>query len=154
MHEQGWRLTPARPDDAGWMAELRAQVMRPDLERLGRYDETRVRRRFLGAYRPEGTRVVELDGERIGLIGVRPEVDATWIEHFYLPARVQGAGIGSAILASVLAEPGRGLPHRLQVLVGSRARRLYERAGFRPLGDDGVDLEMIRDAPGAASGLG
>jgi hypothetical protein len=26
--------------------------------------------------------VIEVDGERVGLIAVRPEADAQWIEHF------------------------------------------------------------------------
>lgn len=42
-------LRAALPGDASWIAELRAVVMRPDLERLGRYDATRVRQRFLDA---------------------------------------------------------------------------------------------------------
>jgi hypothetical protein len=44
------------------MAELRATVMRPDLERLNRYDSTRVRQRFLDAFAPEYTRVIQLGG--------------------------------------------------------------------------------------------
>ncbi len=37
-------LRPAVATDAAWIAELRAVVMRPDLERLGRFDPVRVRR--------------------------------------------------------------------------------------------------------------
>lgn len=36
-----WTYRPSLSTDAGWMAELRAQVMRPDLERLDRYDDRR-----------------------------------------------------------------------------------------------------------------
>ncbi|MFC8146136.1 GNAT family N-acetyltransferase [Streptomyces paradoxus] len=39
-------MRPARPADVEAIAELRAVVMRPDLERLGRYDEHRVRQRL------------------------------------------------------------------------------------------------------------
>ncbi|WP_350271581.1 hypothetical protein [Frondihabitans sucicola] len=52
MPSEAFRLRPATPDDAGWMAELRAVVMRPDLERLGRFDPARVRSRFLDGYSP------------------------------------------------------------------------------------------------------
>lgn len=41
-----WTLHPAEPDDIEQMAELRAVVMRPDPERLGRYAEHRVRPNF------------------------------------------------------------------------------------------------------------
>ncbi|QHC68399.1 GNAT family N-acetyltransferase [Rathayibacter sp. VKM Ac-2759] len=106
--------------------------MRPDLERLERYDAQRVRRRFLDGYRPERTRVIELDGEAVGCIAARVEDDAVWIEHFYLDPSVQGRGIGGAVLAQVLREEALGdRPFRLDVLRGSGARRLYERHGFR-----------------------
>ena len=41
-----WVLRSAEPGDVEVIAELRATVMRPDLERLGRFDEQRVRQRF------------------------------------------------------------------------------------------------------------
>ncbi|WP_327205491.1 MULTISPECIES: GNAT family N-acetyltransferase [unclassified Rathayibacter] len=100
-------LRPAALSDAAWIAELRAVVMRPDLERLGRYDAQRVRRRFLDGYRPEHTRIIELDGEAVGSIAARVEDDAVWIEHFYLATAVQGRGIGSAVLARVMREEVR-----------------------------------------------
>ncbi|WP_367882273.1 GNAT family N-acetyltransferase [Rathayibacter oskolensis] len=94
--------------------------MRPDLERLERYDAQRVRRRFLDGYRPERTRVIELDGEAVGCIAARVEDDAVWIEHFYLDPSVQGRGIGGAVLAQVLREEALGdRPFRLDVLRGA-----------------------------------
>ncbi len=38
-----WDFRASDSSDAHWMAELRAEVMRPDLERLDRYDAVRVR---------------------------------------------------------------------------------------------------------------
>lgn len=129
--EPGWALRPAAPADAAWIAELRAVVMRPDLERLDRYDEHRVRHRFLDGYRPERTRIVDVDGEPAGCIASRTEEDAVWIEHFYLSPAVQGRGVGGTVLARVMGEEGRlDRPFRIDVLKGSAARRLYERHGF------------------------
>jgi hypothetical protein len=45
-----WALRPAVDLDAPWIAELRAVVLRADLERLGRFDSIRVRQRFLAAF--------------------------------------------------------------------------------------------------------
>jgi GNAT superfamily N-acetyltransferase len=141
-----WTTRAARADDVGWMTELRVEVLRRDLERIGVFDPVRSRRRFTDAYRPELTTVIELAGSPIGLIAARPEPDAVWIEHFYLAAAAQGRGIGSAMLAAELARTAGPLPHRLVVLRGSAARRLYERSGFAPVGDDGVDVTMERAA--------
>lgn len=139
-----WEFRAAGQADAEWMAELRAVVMRPDLERLGRFDPVRVRTRFLDAYVPEATRVVMVDGADAGLVAVRPERDETWIEHFYLDPSVQGRGIGGAVLSALLAEGAAGGAFRLNVLQGSPARRLYERHGFVAHAADEIDVFMTR----------
>lgn len=117
--------------------------MRPDLERLGRYDPHRVRRRFLDGYAPTRTRVLVVEGEDAGCVAVREDDDGRWLEHFYLPARLQGRGIGDAVLRLVLAEPGPE-PFRLNVLQGSRACSLYARHGFVLDHEDPVDVYLVR----------
>lgn len=136
-----WRFRPATAQDAPWMAELRAEVMRPDLERLGRFDERRVRERFLTAYVPAHTRVIVADGGDAGLVALRPDGEALWVEHFYLSPQVQGRGIGGQVLAAIRAEHPAALL-RLDVLQGSPARRLYERSGFVLESEDPVDVYM------------
>ncbi len=126
------------------MAELRAVVMRDDLERLGRYDPVRVRRRFLDAFDAAHTGVIVVDGVDAGLIALRPTEGAQWIEHFYVRADYQGLGIGSAVLGRTLAEHGDERPFRLNVLQGSRARALYEAHGFVVDGEDAIDVFMVR----------
>jgi GNAT superfamily N-acetyltransferase len=136
-------LRPATAGDLDWLLELRAEVMRPDLTRLGVYDEVRVRERMRAAYDPQHTRVVVVDGRDVGSIAVRPDGGARWIEHFYLEPSVQGRGVGGRVLSGVLAEPGAA-PFRLNVLVGSPARRLYEHHGFVLDTADDVDAYMTR----------
>lgn len=138
----GWTFRASTADDAHWMAELRADVMRPDLERLGRYDEHRVRQRFLDAFVPGHTRVILVGGREVGLVAVRPEPDALWIEHFYLAPSPQGRGIGAQVLAKILTEGDGTRPFRLNVLQGSPARRLYERHGFVLDHDDAIDVYL------------
>lgn len=79
-----WTLRPARPEDVEAIAELRAVVMRPDLERLGRYDGRRVRQRLRDSYAPEHTSIVEAAGAFAGCVALRPAGDDRWLEHFYL----------------------------------------------------------------------
>ncbi|WP_349814993.1 GNAT family N-acetyltransferase [Curtobacterium sp. MCSS17_005] len=83
---------------------------------------------------------------------MRVEDDVRWVEHFYLAPDIQGRGVGSTVLRAVLDEPHDG-PTRLNVLVGSPARRLYERHGFVLDTDDGVDVFMtLRAADRAPHG--
>lgn len=128
------------------MAELRAEVLRPDLERLGRWDPTRVRQRFLTAFDAARTWVVHMDGEDAGLVAVRHEADAHWIEHFYLQPRYQGRGLGTAIMVHLMKTHRDHRPFRLNVLQGSPARRLYERQGFTLENEDPVDVFLIAPA--------
>jgi GNAT superfamily N-acetyltransferase len=138
-----WILRPALPDDATWMAELRAVALRPDLERLGLWDPVRVRRRFLDGWAASRTQVIRVGGRDVGLIACREEPDARWIEHFYLDPTVQGSGIGGEVLRDLMARHDDGRPFRLDVLQGSAARRLYERAGFRVEREDAVDAWLV-----------
>lgn len=139
-----WSLRAATADDAHWIAELRAVVLRADLERLGRFDPARVRQRFLSAFDPAVTQVVVADGRDVGSIAARREDHALWIEHFYLTPELQGRGIGSRVLRAHLASAAGGPPARLNVLQGSRARALYERNGFVVESEDPVDVFMVR----------
>ncbi|MDH6143865.1 GNAT superfamily N-acetyltransferase [Kitasatospora sp. GP30] len=134
-------LRPAELGDLEPIVELRAAVMRPDLERLGRYDPHRVRQRMRDAFQPEHTSVILVDGAFAGSVALRPADDGHWLEHFYLDPTLQGRGIGTAVLARVLADTGLV---RLNVLQGSPARRLYERFGFAQERADPVDVFMVR----------
>ena len=137
-----WTLRPARSTDLEDLVELRAVVMRPDLERLGRYDAQRVRQRLRDGFAPEQTEIIEVGGELAGSIAVRPAEDRRWLEHFYLAPQHQGQGLGSAVLRTVLDRVDGTV--WLNVLQGSPARKLYERHGFVVDSEDPVDIFMVR----------
>jgi GNAT superfamily N-acetyltransferase len=140
-----WVLRSAEPADVEPIAELRATVMRPDLERLGLFDEHRVRQRLRDAFIPRHTSVIVADDAFAGCVAVRPADDGRWLEHFYLAPSIQGQGIGSAVLRTVLeqADADRA-PVRLNVLRDSAAQRLYERHGFTVETQDPIDVFMLR----------
>ncbi len=147
---QGWVLRPAVAADIEVIAELRATVMRADLERLGRYDEHRVRQRLRDSFSPRHTSIVMIDRELAGCVTIRPAESRQWLEHFYLAPHRQGQGLGSAVLRTVLGRTdARGTTVGLNVLQGSAARRLYERHGFVVEAQDPIDVFMVRP-PGAS----
>jgi GNAT superfamily N-acetyltransferase len=145
-----WEIRLASVADVEAVAELRAVVLRADLERLGRYDEQRVRQRLRDGFTPAHTRVIEVGGAFAGCVSLRPAEDAHWLEHFYLAPQLQGRGIGAAVLRGLLEQCDRdGTPVRLNVLQGSPARRLYERHGFAVETEDPVDVFMVREPSSA-----
>ncbi|WP_031482861.1 GNAT family N-acetyltransferase [Streptomyces bicolor] len=140
-----WEIRPASASDVEAVAELRAVVLRADLERLGRYDAQRVRQRLRDGFEPAHTWLIEVGGAFAGCVALRPDGDAHWLEHFYLDPRLQGGGIGSGVLRGLLERCDRaGVVVRLNVLQGSQARRLYERHGFTVETEDRVDVFMVR----------
>ncbi|WP_406059211.1 GNAT family N-acetyltransferase [Streptomyces sp. NBC_01077] len=152
--ETNWSLRPGRAEDIEAMAELRAVVMRDDLERLGRYDDHRVRQRLRDGFSPEHTSVIEVDGGLAGCVTMRPHEGGRgfYLEHFYLAPGVQGRGLGTAVLRELLVRADEAaVPVRLVVLQGSAARRLYEREGFVFESEDPVDVLLVRETPAAAA---
>ncbi|SDZ24948.1 L-amino acid N-acyltransferase YncA [Saccharopolyspora shandongensis] len=150
-----WELRDSSAADVEAVAELRAVVLRTDLQRLGRYDEQRVRQRLRDGFEPGHTWVIEVGGAFAGCVALRPAESACWLEHFYLAPDVQGRGIGSAVLGSLLERCDReGATVRLNVLQGSPARKLYERHGFAVETEDAVDVFMVRAPVSAAPGSG
>ena len=153
-HGGAWMLRSAAPADVEAIAGLRATVMRADLERLGRYDEHRVRQRLRDSFSPRHTSIIMVDGELAGSVTVRPGDDGPWLEHFYLAPHHQGRGLGSAVLRTVLERAdARSTTVRLNVLQGSAARRLYERHGFVVESQDPIDVFMMR-TPGTSPARG
>jgi GNAT superfamily N-acetyltransferase len=147
----GWALRSAAAADVEKIAELRAVVMRADLERLGRYDEHRVRQRLRDAFSTQHTSIIMVDSECAGCLTLRPAEGRQWLEHFYLTPHYQGRGLGSAVLRAVLeGTDAQGLTVALNVLQGSAARRLYDRHGFVVEAQDPVDVFMVRP-PGAST---
>ncbi|MFB6620282.1 GNAT family N-acetyltransferase [Streptomyces sp. NPDC085524] len=146
-----WVLRSAEPADVEAIAELRAVVMRPDLERLGRYDEHKVRQRLRDSFSEQHTSIIVADGDFAGSVTVRPAEDGWWLEHFYMAPAAQGQGLGSAVLRALLTriDADREVV-RLNVLQGSAAQRLYERHGFTVEAQDPVDVFMVRQ-PGAGT---
>jgi len=151
--DRDWLVRAATPRDAEWLADLKAAAMRSDLERLGRWDRGRARARFLESYVPATTRVVVVDNEDMGCITARPELDAWWIEHFYLWPRVQGRGLGGEVLEHTVATHQDGRPFMLAMVRDSPARHLYERHRFIYDYDDenGVD-QIFRRSGDAGAG--
>lgn len=142
-----WALRSARAADVDMIAELRATVMRADLERLGRYDEHRVRQRLRDSFSAQHTSVIVLDRELTGSVTIRPADGGQLLEHFYVAPHHQGRGLGSAVLRTMLARTdAQGMTVRLNVLQGSAARRLYERHGFVVEAQDPTDVFMVRPA--------
>ena len=136
---------PAAEGDFEALLDLSMRVMRPHLERVGRYDPARRRSRMRAGFDPAAFRLIESDGRILGCVAVLDRADHREIHSFYLEPDAQGRGLGRAVLDAILAERP-GIPTRLEVLKRSPAARFYERAGFRLTEETEFDLLYERPA--------
>jgi ribosomal protein S18 acetylase RimI-like enzyme len=89
--------------------------------------------------------VIEVDGLSAGRLFVHRGPAEIRIVDISLTPAFRGRGLGTSLLRELIAEAdagGRILS--IHVEVHNPARRLYERLGFRPVGEAGVYLLMER----------
>ena len=87
--------------------------------------------------------VVVRDGVAIGRLYLAHLPDEIRIIDIALLPGYRGAGIGSRLLHEILAEADSGgLAVRLHVESWNPAMRLYDRLGFRPIGEPGIHQLM------------
>ncbi|WP_408892569.1 GNAT family N-acetyltransferase [Paenibacillus taichungensis] len=136
-------MRQSKQADEEHLAELRALVLYDDLNRLGRYDDVKVRERFRNTFDPEYTWIIEFEGEMVGCVALKPKSEEMLLEHFYIHPDYQGRQIGTQVLNMLLKRDDvKGKRVTLNVLQGSPARRLYERFGFVLDSEDEVDVFM------------
>jgi ribosomal protein S18 acetylase RimI-like enzyme len=154
-HRLGIELRPATPDDADFLRVVYRSTREDELNLTSWSDEEKaafVEMQFSAQdsyYRqihPDGRFLVILrDGLPIGrLYLVRLGDELRIVDIAILPEH-RGSGIGTALLADVLAEADEvGLAVSLHVEPWNPAKRLYERHGFASVGPRGVYELMER----------
>ncbi len=150
----GLAFVAATAQDAEALVALRIAAMRESLERIGRFDPTRARERFLAGFAPERTQHIALDGVHVGFFVVKPDGGTgLLLDHLYLQPAHQGKGIGAAVLAHVFAQAdATGQALRVGALRGSDSNRFYLRHGFVLVEQGEFDNYYMRAAALAAAG--
>jgi GNAT superfamily N-acetyltransferase len=125
---------------------LRVAVMRESLERIGRFDPERAAVRFKTTFRPDDTRRILVGGAMAGCVALwREPPEAMRVEHFYIAARYQAHGLGSAVLQRLLNDaPVDVKLFRVGALRESDANRFYQRHGFKEAANSEWDIDYER----------
>lgn len=127
-------------DEELYLAEIRARAMHESLTQVGRYDEHRVRARFLDSYNPLETKVIMSGSSTIGFYVVTETKQDFKLKHLYVEDGYRSTGVGKAILDKVkhLASSTQKAI-TLNALVGSRANQFYLRNNFQFKYSDEID---------------
>ncbi|MGI9133744.1 MAG: GNAT family N-acetyltransferase, partial [Rhodoferax sp.] len=108
-----------------------------------RFDPLRARERFAAGFAPEHMRHIEVAGERVGFVTLRPDDDMPTarlrLEHLYLRPDAQGQQLGSRVMEWVKAQ-AQQRSVTLSALKQSDANRFYVRHGFVPVGESDFDI--------------
>ncbi|GGX41330.1 N-acetyltransferase [Tateyamaria omphalii] len=130
--------------DPSHLAEIRANAMRPSLEAVGRFDEERVRKRFLDTYDPADTHIVRAGQDLVGFYVLRTRSDHLHLTHLYISLTHQGGGLGRRIVLAVQDQARDMALHvRLMALRGSPANDFYTSCGFVLERSDDLDNYYI-----------
>lgn len=146
-------LRPVRAGDDAFLRRVYAGVRETELSVVGWNDEQReafLRQQFDAQdayyrehYDPATFDVIELDGEPVGRLYVARWEDEVRIIDISLLPEHRGKGVGTQLLRGLLDEAAEtGKRVSIHVEKHNPALRLYERIGFAPVADVGVNLLM------------
>lgn len=142
-------LRPIRPDDVAFLYEVYASTRMEELVPLGWPEEqvaaflqmqfTAQHQHYQAAYSNATFDVILADGRPVGRLYVDRQPDEIRMIDIAILPQYRGAGIGSRVLANLLAEAEQaGKPVGLHVEKFNPALSWYERLGFSIVNDRGV----------------
>jgi ribosomal protein S18 acetylase RimI-like enzyme len=120
--------------DAEELYQLFRSAMKKHVEtaRGAPWNDERERAQFLAQLAAESVQMIVLEGEAVGFVDIRTGDDGCFLHTMVIAPKWQSGGIGGAVLEELKAKSGR---IALTVLkTNRRARRFYEKAGFREVG--------------------
>jgi 8-oxo-dGTP diphosphatase len=98
---------------------------------------------FLEHFCPERSQIVIVEGQDVGVLRLELGSDEWFLDVLEILPEWQGKGIGTYVIQAMLADASEcQKPVALQVLKVNPAKRLYERLGFRKVGETPTHVEM------------
>ncbi|MEU4194498.1 GNAT family N-acetyltransferase [Kribbella sp. NPDC026611] len=142
-----YEVRPALSSDVTFLADVSIEATRAQGRLPADFDEAEWRDGFEEWTRETlddpttSVNVVEQHGKPVGRLRITRFPDLIELSGIQLLPRVQGQGIGTAIIQNLQAEAAaRGVPLRLNVEQNNpAARRLYHRLGFTQIAQDGPE---------------
>jgi ribosomal protein S18 acetylase RimI-like enzyme len=129
-------LRPVTLSDLEFLIDLRRVTMWPHFENSGCAIDERAQLERVH-YRLDCARIITCDGADVGVFKVVRDTDPWELAQIQLLPSHQGRGLGGRLVRD-LVEEARAAGQRvvLDVLHANPARHLYERAGFRIVGEE------------------
>ncbi len=129
-------------EDLAFLLQLRKASMTKHLEVAGLFlsDKEhleRIKEHF------NDSQLILLNNKAIGLLKLGIMQERLHIRQFQLLPKYQGKGIGYQVLKSLITKARkRNLPITLNVLLANPAKALYQRVGFKIIGQNELEYQM------------
>ena len=148
-------LRQARSSDYAFAEQLYFETMRPLLLDLGLWNGRRLRARFKRAFRADQGRIITSGDADIGWLQISESATEITLNQIHISAEFRSRGIGTRIIRDLLADAQRKRrPVVLSVVRNNPALALYQRLGFRIIGEDLEKLHMRWDGSTALNETG
>jgi ribosomal protein S18 acetylase RimI-like enzyme len=149
---------PLRDDDRDFLVVLYASTRVDEMQYLPWPPEQKAQfvvmqyeaqtAHYADEYDPSGFFIIEQDGKPIGRLYRHREDNDIHIVDISLIPEVRGGGLGTVLLQEILDEAAsQGLTASIYVEHFNPAKRLYQRLGFKEIGENGVYHLMRWEAP-------
>ena len=136
-------LRPGQPDDYDFAIALYLESTKPLLVALGLWDENRVVDRFRDGFKPENVRVICSNGANVGWMQISESPDGLHVHQIHVIDAIRSRGIGTRLIERILDRArNNGSKVALNAIRGNPAIALYDRLGFRVVGEDDEKIFM------------
>ena len=139
-----WELRLASDSDRDFLFALHRLTMREVIAETWGWDETWQRAEFMRRLDTCTVSIIDIEGQAAGGLWLRTMPESLHIVELQLLPKMQGKGVGSAVVQHVIQQGiDGGVPVTLSVVrANPRAQRLYERLGFEVAGVDAPLIHM------------
>ena len=147
------QLRKAAPEDYDFVRRVHHRTMQGYVEDFfGPWDQDYQDQRFDQNYKIEEARIITHNGKHVGWLARRDLPQDIFLTQFYITPEHQNRGTGTQVLRDLIAEARRkDTSVNLGVLKSNPARRLYEREGFKVVGENDYKFLMKLEAQGDAT---
>jgi len=134
-----YQIVPVGPKDEPWLEQLRRAVYQElFFATWGRWDEDRHIRHCAECWDRGGIFCIELEGIRVGMIQLFEDLDSVEVGEIQIEPSHQNQKIGTQVLRDTI---GQAHEKRKKVVLSvalknDRAYRLYQRLGFKTVGQN------------------
>jgi ribosomal protein S18 acetylase RimI-like enzyme len=140
-----YKLRKAVKEDHELIFEIKKSALGEYITQTWGWDEALQRKMHENEMSSETIYMIESNGTVIGTVGINEKDESIVICRMYIIDKFQSKGFGRRIINKII-EDNSGKKIKLGVLkVNPRAKKLYERLGFKVYGEENKHYRMIYD---------